>query len=67
MGEIKKGTQFWFGSLRGRSPFRRPKRRLQKNIKVDLMEIEGMDKVNQTQDRDRSRAVVNTEMEFLIP
>lgn len=31
------------------------------------MEIEGMDKVNQTQDRDRSRAVVNTEMEFLIP
>jgi hypothetical protein len=50
-------------------PMRRPRRRWEDNIKMDLQEVGGGygDWMELAQDRDRSRALVNTAMNFRVP
>jgi hypothetical protein len=50
-------------------PLRRPKRRWEDNIKMDLQEVGwgGMDWIDLAQDRDRWRAVVNAVMKLGVP
>ena len=56
------------GKLEGKRPLGRPRRRWEDNIKLDLQEVGGGgDWMELAQDRDRGRAVVNTEMNFHFP
>jgi hypothetical protein len=57
------------GKPEGKRPLGRSRRRLVYNIKVDLREIgwDGMDWIDQTQDRDQWRALVNTVMNLRVP
>ena len=47
----------------------RSRRRWEDNIKIDLQEVgcEGMDWIEQVQDRDRWRALVTAVMNILVP
>jgi hypothetical protein len=53
----------------GNRPLGRPRRRWVDNIKIDLREIGrgGVDWVNQAQDRDQWRSLVNTAMNLRVP
>jgi hypothetical protein len=53
----------------GRRPLRRPRRRWEDNIKMDLGEIGfgDVDWIHFAQDRDRWRALVNTVMNLGVP
>jgi hypothetical protein len=53
----------------GKRPLRRPRRRREDNIKMDLLEMgfAGMDWNDLAEDRDRWRAIVNAVMNFLVP
>jgi hypothetical protein len=53
-------TGLWWGYLR-KETIGRPRRRWEKNIKMDLQEEEcgGMDWINVAEDTDRCRAVFN--------
>jgi hypothetical protein len=54
--------------LERRRPLRRPRRRWEDNINMDLRDVGwGMDWSDLTQDRDRWRAVVNAVMNFQVP
>jgi len=57
------------GKPEGRGPVRRPRRRWEDNIKMDLKEVEcgGMDWIEQAQNRDRWQALVNAVMNFQVP
>ena len=57
-------TEFWWGYLKGKRPFGRPRRRWENNIKMDFQEVGcgGMDCIDLPQDRDRWRALVNEVM-----
>jgi hypothetical protein len=57
------------GRLEGRRPLRRPRRRWEENIKMDLREIGfgDVDWIHLAQDRDRWRALVNTVMNLRVP
>ena len=56
------------GKPEGKRPLGRPKRRWEDNIKMDLQEVGGGgDWMELAQDRDRWRALVNTEMSFWVP
>jgi hypothetical protein len=57
------------GKPEGKRPLRRPRHRWVDNIKIDLREIgwNGMDWINQDQDRDQCRALVNTVMNLRAP
>ena len=62
-------TRFLVGKPEGKSPFGRPRRRWEDNIKMDLQEV-GMgceDWMGLAQDRDRWRALVSTVMNFRVP
>jgi hypothetical protein len=50
-------------------PIRRPKRRWEDNIKIDLREIgwDGMKWIHLAQDRGQWRALVNTVMNLQVP
>ena len=56
------------GKPEGKRPHRRPRRRWEDNIKMDLQEVEwGMDWIDLAQDRDRWQADVNSLMNLRVP
>jgi hypothetical protein len=69
MGKIKNAYKILVGKSEEKRPLGRPRRRWEKNIKVDLREIgwEDVDWIHMAQDRDRWRAVVNTVMNLWVP
>ena len=54
-------TGFCWGNLKGRRPLRRPRRRWEDNIRMDLREVGCgcVDWMELAQDRDRCRALVS--------
>jgi hypothetical protein len=69
MGEVRSAYNILVGRPEGRRPLRRPRRRWEDNIKVDLREIGfgDVDWIHWAQDRDRWRALVNTVMNLRVP
>ena len=68
MGEGRGVHRVLVGKPEGKRPLRRPTRRWEDNIKVDLREVGvGGDWMGLAQDRDRWRALVNTVMNFRVP
>jgi hypothetical protein len=62
-------TGFWWGNLRGKRLFGRPRRRWEDNIRMDLEEV-GCgceDWIGLAQDRDRWRALVSAVMNLRVP
>ena len=57
------------GKPEGNKPLRRPRRRWEDNVKVDLQEVGGGcgDWMELAQDRDRWRALVSTVMKLRVP
>ncbi len=57
------------GKPEGKRPLRRPRRRWEDNIKMELQEVGrgGGDWMELTEDRDRWRALVSTVMKFGVP
>jgi hypothetical protein len=69
MGEVRVAYNILVGRPEGRRPLRRPKRRWEDNIKMDLRDIGfgDVDWIHWAQDRDRWRALVNTLMNLWVP
>ena len=69
MGEGRGLYRVLVGKPEEKSPFGRPRRRWEDNIKLDLQEVrcEGMDWIELAQDRDRWRALVNAVMKLRVP
>jgi hypothetical protein len=67
-GEERIAYRILVGNKEGKRPFRRPRRRWVKNIKMDLREIgwDGMDWIDLVQNRDQRRALVNTVMNLRL-
>jgi hypothetical protein len=57
------------GNPEGEKPLRRPRRRWEDNIRIELRETGGgdMDWIDVAQDRDQWRALVNTVMNLRVP
>ena len=57
------------GTLEGKIPLGRSRRRWEDNIKMDLQEVGfgGMDRIDLAQDRDRRRTLVNAVMNLRAP
>jgi hypothetical protein len=57
------------GKPEGKRPLRRPRRRWEDNIKMDLQEVGCglLDWIELVQDRDRWRALVDAAMNFRVP
>jgi hypothetical protein len=57
------------GKPEGKRPLGKPRSRWEDNIRMDLREIGwgGMDWIDLAQDRDQSRALVNTVMNLRVP
>jgi hypothetical protein len=62
-------TGCWWGRPEGKRPLGRPGSRWMDNIKMDLQEVGGgrEDWMELAQDRERSRALVGTVMNFRVP
>jgi hypothetical protein len=60
---------YWWESQKVRDPLGRPRCRWVDNIKMDLREIgwDGVDWIDLAQDRDQSRALVNTVINLRVP
>jgi hypothetical protein len=69
MRKIRSVYRMLGGKPEGKKPLGRPRRRWEKNIRMDLGEIEweGVDWIDMAQDRDQWRTVVNTVMNLRIP
>jgi ribosome biogenesis protein Nip4 len=69
MGEVRGAYNILVGRPEGRRALRRPRRRWEDNIKMDLREIGfgDVDWIHWAQDRDRWRALVNTVMNLWVP
>jgi hypothetical protein len=68
-GGGERGAQGVGGKPDGKRPFRRPRRKWDENIRMDLQEVGGGrgDWMELAQDRDRWRALVSTVREFRVP
>ena len=68
-GGRERGAQGSGGETSGKEPLRRPRRRWEDNIKMDLQELGGGcgNWMDLAQDRDRWRALVSTVMNFRVP
>ena len=69
MGEGRGVHRILVGKPKGKRPLRRPRRRWEDNIKMDLQEVGGScgDWMELAQDKDRWRTVVNTLMNLRVP
>jgi transposase len=69
MGETRNAYRILVGKPEGKRPQGRPRRRWVENIKMGLREIgwDGMVWIDQAQDRDQWRALVNTVMNLWVP
>jgi len=69
MGKGRGVYRVLVGKPAGKRPLGRPRRRWLDNIKMDLQEVGygGMDWTELAQDWDRWRALVNPEMNLLVP
>ena len=69
MGEGRGVHRVLVGKPEGKRPLGRPRCRWEDNIKMDIQEVGGgcEDWMELFQDRDRSRALVRTVMNFLVP
>jgi hypothetical protein len=68
-GEKMNAYKILVGKPEGKKPLRRPRRRWEDNIRMDVREIGrgGMDWIDLAEDRDRWRALVNTVMNLWVP
>ena len=69
MGEDRSVHRVLVGKPEGKRPLRRPRRRWEDNIKMDIQEV-GVGRGNWmelAQDRDRWRALVGTVRDFRVP
>jgi hypothetical protein len=68
-GEKRNSRRILVGKPDGTRSLRRPRRRWEDNIKMDLRGIGwgGMDWIDLAQDRDQWRALVNTVMNLRVP
>jgi hypothetical protein len=69
MGETRNAYRILVGKPDGTRPLGRPRRRWVDNIKMDLGEIgwDDGDWIEQAQDRNQWRALVNTVMNLRVP
>jgi hypothetical protein len=69
MGETGNAYRILVGEPEGKRPLGRPRRRWVDNIKIDLRETgwDGVDWIDQAQDRDQRRALVSTVMNLRVP
>jgi hypothetical protein len=68
-GEVRVAYNVSVVTSEGKRPLGRPRRRREDNIKMDLREIGfgDVDWIHWPQDRDRWRALVNTEINLQVP
>jgi len=68
-GKREAYTGFWWGNLKERDHFGRPRSRWEDNIKMDLHEVGcgGVDWIELAQDRDSWRALVTVVMNLRVP
>ena len=69
MGQERGVYRVLVGKSEGKRPLRRPRRRWEDNIKMDLQEVGGGcgDWMEFAQDRERWRALVSTVMNIRVP
>jgi len=68
MGERRDVHRVLVGKPERKRPFRRPRRRWEDNIKMDLQEVGGgMEWIELAQDMDRWRALLNAVMNLRVP
>ena len=69
MGQRRGVYRVLVGKPDGKRPLRRPRRKWEDNIKMDLQEVGcwGMDWIDLAQDRDMWQALVNVVMDHLVP